>query len=92
VPFPLDNPTDESTEDGAFRVDDPPMRSGRRDWRAWSVAIFQPRMRKDINNSTDFALFLADNDENLRAARSGLTSGDANALERAIEEKWRELG
>lgn len=71
---------------------EPVMRNGKYDWRAWTVGVFLPRVRRDVKDSTDFALALADNEENLKRARLALHETDRRALEQAIEQKWQELG
>lgn len=81
-------------EDGTSRswLYEPVMRNGRYDWRAWALGIFVPRINRDVKDSTDMALALADNEENLKRARVALHEGDKRTLEQAIEQKWRELG
>jgi hypothetical protein len=68
------------------------MRNGKYDWRAWSLGIFLPRIRRDVKDSTDMALAMADNDENLKRARLALHESDRRTLEEAIAQHWKELG
>jgi recombination protein RecT len=70
---------------------EPVMRNGKYDWRAWAMGIFIPRIRRDVQDSTDFALCLADNEENLKRARLALHESDRRTLEQAIEEQWRTM-
>lgn len=69
----------------------PPMRSGKIDWRTWALALFIQKVRR-ANDSTELAFLLGDNDENLKTARAALSIADRRELDGAIEQKWRELG
>jgi recombination protein RecT len=96
VPFPGDviepPPPPPAEPEGAGSWHFPPvMRNGKYDWRAWVVGIFIPKVRR-IDDSTDMALCLGDNDENLKRARLALHEADRQTLEQAIEQKWAELG
>lgn len=68
-----------------------PLRSGKPDWRTWSVALFMPKVRKAAD-STDLAFLLGDNEENLTKARAALPKEEAEALDATIEQRWKEIG
>jgi recombination protein RecT len=89
-----DRPPVEDVEDGTSQSwhYEPVMRNGKYDWRAWALGIFIPRIRRDIQDSTDFALCLADNEENLKRARLALHESDRQTLEQAIDQQWQTLG
>jgi recombination protein RecT len=91
-PGPSD--TGEEIEDGtsASWHYEPVMRNGKYDWRAWALGIFIPRLRRDVKDSTDMALCMADNEENLKRARLALHAGDKATLEEAIEQQWKDIG
>jgi recombination protein RecT len=84
----------EVVEDGTSQswLYEPVLRNGKYDWRAWALGIFIPRIRRDVQDSTDFALCLADNEENLKRARLALHESDRHTLEQAIEQQWQTLG
>lgn len=89
-----DAPPVEDVEDGTSSswLYEPVMRNGKYDWRAWALGIFIPRIRRDVQDSTDFALCLADNDENLKRARLALHESDRRTLEEAIAQQWQTVG
>ena len=67
---------------------DPPLKSGKPDYKTWAVALFRPKVRQQMEGTT-LAYLMGDNETYLNACRSGgLSSGDLADLEDDIREAW----
>jgi len=75
--------------DGAYVIP-PVVRNGKPDWRVWTVAMFLPKLRQK-RETNELALFMGDNDENLKAARAALAPADLAELNAAIDHQWQEI-
>lgn len=65
----------------------PTLKNGKRDWRAWTVAQFLPRLRSAAN-TRDLAHLLGDNERNLDDAK---IAGFRRELEDAIADQWNQI-
>lgn len=67
---------------------EPPLKSGKPDYKTWAVALFRPKVRQQMEG-TALAYLMGDNETYLNACRSGgLSSGDLADLEDDIREAW----
>lgn len=64
----------------------PTMRNGKPEWRAWTIALFLPLLRKFNDDVSDLAFFLGDNEDNITKAKS---AGFKDEIEAAISAQYR---
>lgn len=91
VTHPPSPPGEDEEEDRRSYEIAVPARGGRPDWRTWSVALFQPKVRQAADTNS-LAFLLGDNDENLKGARAALSENDRRELDETIAEQWRKIG
>jgi hypothetical protein len=65
---------------------EPVMRNGKPDWRAWTIALFLPLLRKFNDDVADLAFFLGDNEGNITKAKA---AGFKDEITVAVEAQYR---
>jgi hypothetical protein len=65
------------------------LRSGKADYRTWTMALFLPKLRRQ-RDEPGLAYLLGDNEENLLQVRAqgALSKDDRAELDRSIEHQW----
>jgi phage RecT family recombinase len=69
-----------------------PMKSGKRDYRTWALALLGPKVRR-CGSSNELAELLGANEQILEQARApgSMTAADREEMERIIAEQWQRL-
>ncbi len=69
-----------------------PLKSGKRDYRTWALALLGPKVRR-CGSSNELAELLGANEQALEQARApgSMTAADREELERIIAEQWKRL-
>jgi hypothetical protein len=66
----------------------PPLKSGKPDYRTWAVALFMPKVRQ-TKDGARLAYLIGDNEANLAEARKALSADDARELDAVLEAAQR---
>ena len=66
---------------------EPVVFQGKPDWRAWTIALFMPKLRQATGDTLPY--LLGDNEAHLAAARA---AGHAAEIDAAIKAAWAQVG
>lgn len=73
---------------GSYRIPVPSTKGGKPDYRAWSKALLQPKLRQ-AEDAAQLAHLLGEHEETLEACRKGgLDAADLKELQQAISAAW----
>jgi len=69
-----------------------PLKSGKRDYRTWALALLGPKVRR-CGSSNELAELLGANEQTLEQARApgSMSAADREEMERIIAEQWQKL-
>jgi len=85
-------PTDDPRESNARLEIVVPLKSGKRDYRTWALALLGPKVRR-CGSSNELADLLGANEQPLEQARApgSMSAADREEMERIIAEQWQKF-